>query len=170
MKVNKWVRVLVILAILALNVGCDQVSKSMIRKHMSYYSRIGFLNNHVTISKVENSGAFLSLGDSLTGPLRVITLNLLPLLAVAFGLYFIFTRLNLNRFTLLGIIMVVGGGIGNLYDRIAHGSVTDFMYINFVIFQTGVFNVADVSIMAGMFIILIQAWLEKKQVKAEEVS
>ncbi len=148
--------------VLALTIGCDQVTKSIVRHKMNYYSHIGFLNNHITLSKVENSGAFLSLGDSLSGPLRTILLNALPLLAVLFGLYFMLTR-ELNRNTLLGIILVVGGGFGNVYDRIAHGSVTDFMYINFVIFQTGVFNVADVSIMVGVFLIALQAWLERNK-------
>jgi signal peptidase II len=39
------------------------------------------------------------------------------------------------------------------------------MHINFVIFQTGVFNVADMPIMAGMFIILIHAWVVKSKEK-----
>jgi len=69
---------------------------------------------------------------------------------------------DVHRITLVGVIMIIGGGFGNIYDRIVHGSVTDFMHINFVIFQTGVFNVADMSIMAGMFIILIQSWVRKQ--------
>jgi len=162
MKSKEILRTTVILLLLALNIGCDQVTKSIVRHHLNYYSHIGFFNDHITLSKVENSGAFLSLGDSLSGPMRTVLLNALPLLAVLFGLYYILTR-ELNRYTLLGIIMVVGGGLGNIYDRIAHGSVTDFMYINFVIFQTGVFNVADISIMAGVFLILLQAWKERKK-------
>ena len=48
-----------------------------------------------------------------------------------------------------------------MYDRIIYGSVTDFLHIDFVIFQTGIFNLADVSIMAGMFLILIQSFRKK---------
>ena len=68
---------------------------------------------------------------------------------------------------LFAVILIVGGGIGNLYDRIAYGSVTDFMHIKFGVLQTGVFNVADMSIMAGMFIILFHAWFKKKPAEAE---
>jgi signal peptidase II len=161
MKSNKFLRAIVILLLLTLNIGCDQVSKSIVRHNMNFYSHVGFLHDHITISKVENTGAFLSLGDSLSGPLRMILLNIIPFMAIAFGLYFIFTK-NLNRIVLFGLILIIGGGAGNLYDRIAHGSVTDFLYINFVIFQTGVFNVADMSIMAGMLIILIYSFLKKK--------
>lgn len=65
--------------------------------------------------------------------------------------------------TAAGISFIIGGGIGNLYDRMWYGSVTDFMHINFTIFQTGIFNMADVSIMTGMFIILIQLFIKPKK-------
>jgi signal peptidase II len=162
MKVNVFLRTILVLFVLALNIGCDQVSKSIVRHKIAYYDQIDFLHHHFTLSRVENSGAFLSLGDSLSGPLKAIFLNILPLVAILFGLYFILTKTNLNRVTLFAVILIVGGGIGNLYDRVVHGSVTDFMHINFVIFQTGVFNVADMSIMAGTFIILIHAWVKRK--------
>lgn len=161
MNSKRLVRTLVILLVLGLNIGCDQVSKTIVRNNMGFYNQVGFLHNHITLSKVENTGAFLSLGDSLSGPLRMILLNIIPLLAVVFGLGYILVKQNINRVTLLGVILIIGGGFGNIYDRLVRGSVTDFMHINFIIFQTGVFNVADMSIMAGMFIILIHSWVAK---------
>jgi signal peptidase II len=168
MKAKVFVRTILILVILSINIGCDQVSKSIVRHKMSNDTYIGFLDNHISLMKVENSGAFLSLGDSLSGPLKFILLNLLPLIAVTSGLIFILIKTNLNRITLFAVILIVGGGIGNLYDRIVHGSVTDFMHINFVIFQTGIFNVADLSIMAGMFILLIHAWINRSNTEDQQ--
>jgi len=162
MKSNKLLRPLLILLVLALNIGCDQLSKAFIRHKMEIYDEYTYVHRHITIQRVENTGAFLSLGDSLKGPVKTILLNVLPLLAVLFGLYYIFAKTNLNRVTLVAIILIVGGGIGNIYDRIVHGSVTDFVHINFVIFQTGVFNVADMSIMAGSLMILFHALFKKK--------
>jgi len=169
MRSNKLVRAAIILLILILNIGCDQVSKSIVRKDMTDTQVIGFLSNHVTLEKVENTGAFLSLGDSLGGPLRYIILMILPLVAVFWGLGYILIKNNMSKYKLLGIIFIIGGGVGNLYDRVIHGSVTDFMHIDFIIFQTGVFNVADMSIMAGMFIIILDTYLTKKEEeKADE--
>jgi len=162
MKSSRLVRTLLIILVLVVNIGCDQGTKALIRHKFEYYDIVSYLHHHIIITRVENSGAFLGLGDNLTGPLRNILLNILPLIAVLFGLYYIFTKTNLNRVILVGIILIIGGGIGNIYDRIVHGSVTDFLHINFVIFQTGVFNVADMSIMAGTFMILLHAWLKKK--------
>ena len=67
----------------------------------------------------------------------------------------------MSKSMLVGISFVLGGGIGNMYDRIIHGSVTDFLHIDFVIFQTGIFNMADVSIMTGMFLILIRPFYKE---------
>ena len=71
--------------------------------------------------------------------------------------------------TILGICFVVGGGFGNIYDRLVYGSVTDFLQMNFVIVQTGIFNMADVSIMAGMFMILLEAYLKQTKFNYETV-
>lgn len=162
MQSNKITRAFVILLILAVNIACDQVSKTIVRHKMTYYQRFEYLHNHVTIQKVENTGAFLSLGDSLSGPVKTILLNILPLLAVLFGLYYVLTKTDLDNTTLIAIVLIIGGGIGNIYDRMAHGSVTDFMHIDFVLFQTGVFNVADMSITAGTIMLLLHAWFKKK--------
>jgi len=170
MKSNKFIRAAIILFILALNIGCDQVSKSIVRKDLPDNKVIGYLSNHVTLEKTENTGAFLSLGDSLGGPVKYILLMILPLAALVAALVYIIIKTNLTRSTLFGIILIIGGGVGNLYDRIIHGSVTDFMHIDFVIFQTGVFNVADMSIMAGMFIILIDSYIKKEKAKTEVVA
>lgn len=166
---NKWLRAFLILFILALNIGCDQVSKYIVRKDMHPYQELSYLGNHFNLERTENTGAFLSLGDTLGGPVHFALLVVLPVVALLLGLGYILTKTSMNKYKLLGIIFIIGGGVGNLYDRIMHGSVTDFMHIDFIIFQTGIFNVADMSIMAGMAIILIDAFLERKKEKAKEV-
>ena len=62
----------------------------------------------------------------------------------------------------VALSFAIGGGIGNIYDRIIHGSVTDFMHIDFGFFETGIFNMADVSIMVGMLLFLVQSYLKKR--------
>jgi signal peptidase II len=92
---------------------------------------------------------------------RFILLSLVPLAILGFGVGYLFTKKNLSKAMLLGFAFVIGGGIGNLYDRLVHGSVTDFMHIDFVIFQTGIFNMADVSIMTGMAIVIIGSFVDR---------
>jgi signal peptidase II len=63
-------------------------------------------------------------------------------------------KTNLNRWLVLAFAFVIGGGMGNLIDRIAYGSVTDFFQIKFGLFKTGIFNMADVSVTIGVFLLL----------------
>ncbi|MBC8984227.1 signal peptidase II [Pedobacter sp. N36a] len=151
-----------ILVIILLNVGCDQMSKSIVRERVDYYENIKVFSNYVTLTKVENSGAFLSMGDALHSGIKFVFLLLLPVAVLMAGLYFVMTRKDLSPVLVFGICCVIGGGIGNLYDRIIYGAVTDFLHIDFIVFQTGIFNAADLSIMAGMSLIIFDSFHKRK--------
>ena len=154
MTAKRIFNIVLILVVLVSNVGCDQVSKAIARNALSANQSVSFVNDHITLMKVENRGAFLSIGSALPVFLRIILLNILPLAILGLAGFYVFTKTNLSRLTTIGTCFVIGGGLGNLYDRMMYGSVTDFLHIDFVIFQTGVFNLADVSIMMGMFVIV----------------
>lgn len=151
----------ILVFLLLLNIGCDQVSKNIVRNNISEYEHISIIKDRFTLTKVENSGAFLSLGDQMPYIFRLIILSGLPILFLGYGLYFLFFKRNLPLSMQIALCFLIGGGIGNLYDRIVHGSVTDFMHLDFKIFQTGVFNFADISIMIGVGILLIQSLKNK---------
>lgn len=59
----------------------------------------------------------------------------------------------LSSFAVASSALIIGGGLSNLIDRIINqGAVIDFMNIGVGSLRTGIFNVADVAIMVGMFI------------------
>ncbi|RZK80774.1 MAG: signal peptidase II [Pedobacter sp.] len=153
MKSKITIRISILLLIL-LNIGCDQVTKSIARNGLEYHQQVPVIKNYFTLVKVENSGAFLSSGDNWPAPIKFALLNLLPVVIMIYGIFFLMTKIEIDRLIMVGVSCIVGGGIGNLYDRMVHGSVTDFMHMDFLLFQTGVFNVADLSIMLGIFILL----------------
>jgi len=154
---SRIIRSVVIFSILVMNIGCDQISKRIVRQQVYEYQEISIIKNYVTLTKVENEGAFLSLGQRLPDAVRFTLLTLLPLIVLGFGVGFLFVKRNLPKPLLLGFAFVMGGGIGNIYDRLMYGSVTDFLHIDFGIFQTGIFNMADVSIMMGVLIVLLDS-------------
>lgn len=162
-------RGLIILVILVVDIGLDQLSKIYVRKHFNFYEVLyPFKSEHFQLVRTENTGAFLSLGDSLGNPWRFILLTLLPAGVLLFGLLYVLLKNNLNKLNALGIVLVLAGGFGNLYDRWVYHSVTDFMFIKFSWAQTGVFNVADMSIMAGVGILLVQSFLKDRQIKNQK--
>ncbi|SEO76226.1 signal peptidase II [Mucilaginibacter gossypiicola] len=161
-------RILGIVLILVVSIALDRVTKIYVRNHIHISDNIFVIKNFFTILHAENTGAFLSLGDSLQNPWKFILLSLLPLLALAFGVFYVMLKPSIGKLTTIGIVLVIAGGAGNLYDRMLYGSVTDFMHMNFGIFQTGVFNVADVSIMIGMGLILLESWQKDRKAKKEQ--
>lgn len=153
---NKIIRNLIIILIVIANIGCDQISKKVVRDSVEPGDRIEIINQNFLLMNVENDGAFLSFGSDFSPVLRKILLLGLPLLMLVGVLFYLFSQAKLPKVALIGWSFVIGGGIGNMYDRIKFGSVTDFLFIDLGgIFRTGVFNMADVSIMVGMgFLIL----------------
>jgi signal peptidase II len=155
------IRAALIVLVIVINVGCDQFSKQIVRHAVYPYESIHLLDNHLTVTRVENSGAFLSAGDSLPQSTKNIFLSLIPLIAILAGIVYVFTKPGISNNMLAGFCFVIGGGVGNLFDRISYGSVTDFLFIKFGIFQTGIFNLADVSIMTGVFILFLQLFSKR---------
>ena len=153
---NIFSRNLIILLIVIANVGCDQFSKKMVRNSVAPGDHIEIINQNFLLMNVENDGAFLSWGTDFPPLLKNILLLGLPLLMLIGVLVYLLFQTNLSKLTLVGWSFVIGGGIGNMYDRIKFGSVTDFLFIDLGgVCKTGVFNMADVSIMVGMgFLIL----------------
>lgn len=154
MKLSGLFKRLIIVLLVLCNFSCDQFSKSVVREKIEYYEVIRPFGNLLSLTKVENTGAFLSAGSSLPSLFRSVFLIILPLLFLIYGLYLVLTKNGLPLLILTGWCFVIGGGVGNLADRIIHGSVTDFLHLDLGVLQTGIFNFADVSIMAGLIMIL----------------
>lgn len=137
-----------------LNVGCDQLSKELVRKHVEPMDYIQVVNDNFILTNVENTGAMLGFGQSLPPTLKMIFLQGIPLIVLLILLTRTIQKSNLNRWLALAFAFVIGGGIGNLIDRIAYGSVTDFFLVKLGFIKTGIFNMADVSVTIGVFLLL----------------
>jgi len=166
MRNSVFFRNIILLIILCSNLACDQWSKSIARSELRYDEQIKLLNDRLTLVKVENTGAFLSFGDSMPEWVRFVFLSLFPLMVLAAGMYYLFSNKHLPKTYAVGLCFVIGGGAGNIYDRLLHGSVTDFLHLDLGIFQTGVFNLADVSIMLGMLMLLCQTFIKRTVVSS----
>lgn len=156
MRFNRWLRYAAFFLLISANIGCDQLSKSVVRRNLDYHESIPVWENKIILTKVENTGAFLSLGASLPPSTKKYVFLALPALALLFAFGWLFFQKNLNRTTLFSVCCLIGGGIGNLIDRFLHGSVTDFLYLHFGVFHTGIFNAADLSITLGTCMLLGQ--------------
>ncbi|QKJ31120.1 signal peptidase II [Mucilaginibacter mali] len=169
LKISAPVRIILIAAIIMLNIGCDQVSKHIVRENIGEYQNISLLYNHFTLTKVENTGAFLSLGDSISPKLKFVLLTLIPVLVLVFAVGYLMVKKNLPKIPLIAACFIIGGGIGNIYDRLLYNSVTDFMHLRFGFLQTGIFNMADVSVSLGVIIMFVWYYIAGKNLGKADV-
>jgi signal peptidase II len=138
-------------------VGCDQVSKSAARAYLSTGVTQSFLAGSLRLQLVENPGSFLSLGASLPQNLRF-TLFTGAVAIVLIGLVCasLFAR-RLGPWRFVALAFIAGGGISNLIDRLIYGGlVTDFLNVGIGPFRTGIFNVADMAILAGALLLFLR--------------
>jgi len=159
---KSWIQSGFIIFLVLLNIGCDQLSKNIVRKQVDAYEIIELVDENFILTKVENKGAMLGFGQNLPTWLKIPLLQVIPIVVLFFLLISILRKKNLNKWMALAFSCVIGGGIGNLIDRIAYGEVTDFFHINFGIFKTGIFNMADVSVTVGVVLILVLTIRHKK--------
>ncbi|CAD5293415.1 Lipoprotein signal peptidase (fragment) [Imperialibacter sp. 89] len=86
MKPKGILRTLIILTILSSNIACDQISKNIARQTIDDNEQIGLINSYLTLTKVENTGAFLSVGHNLPSPIKSLLLTVLPLVVLGLAL------------------------------------------------------------------------------------
>jgi signal peptidase II len=150
-------RIVVVMLTLSSCVGCDQVSKSAARSWLHAGVTESLFADSLRLQLMENPGSFLSLGASLPEHLRF-TLFTAAVAVLLAGLVFasLFARrLSTSRF--IALALVAGGGISNLIDRLLNdGRVTDFLNVGIGSLRTGIFNPADMAIMAGVLLLVLR--------------
>tara|TARA_B100000965_G_scaffold59552_1_gene45597 strand:- start:1125 stop:1613 length:489 start_codon:yes stop_codon:yes gene_type:complete len=155
---NKFRHILITLIVL-LSISIDQISKIWVRNNFESYNETSIIGDIFTLIKVENTGAFLGMGSELSEIPRVFLLIILPVVVLISITIYTYTDKTLDKISIIGFSLIIGGGIANIFDRIVYGSVTDFLYINLGgIFKTGIFNIADLSVTTGMILILISSF------------
>ena len=154
---------LYILLLIFLNIGADQYTKYIVREKVVPGTRTEIVGELLQLMNVENSGAFLGMGSESNPTIKLIFLLMVPTLVLGFVLYYLFTNKSLDRLTTTGLCCIVGGGLANLFDRFLYGSVTDFLFMDFSVARTGIFNIADLSVTTGMVLILIATLKEKNR-------
>ena len=129
----------------------DRLTKSLVNAQIPFGTELSVIDHVVGITNVRNSGA--AFGVAPAGA----TLFLVASVLVAIGLVVYVARNPITDWTSLVLGLILGGTLGNGYDRIFHGTVTDFINFHF----WPVFNVADASISIGV-VLMIAGYLLRR--------
>ena len=152
------------------NITLDQISKFWVRASIEANSITQIIGDFLTLRNVENKGAFLGMGSDLGDAAKLILLLIVPAIVLSFVVIHMVKEKNMDKLSTIGFSCVVGGGIANVFDRFAYGSVTDFLHIDLGFTQTGIFNIADMSVTTGMILILWASFFNKKKTLTEETA
>ncbi len=156
--------------VLATSVGCDQATKHIATKHLMSAPGHSFLWDTFRLQYAENKGAFLSLGAALPDGMRFWVLTVIVGVLLVGILGYTVMNAKLVAAQVVGYALIVGGGLSNWVDRATRGGVVvDFMNMGIgPVLRTGVFNVADLAILAGIAVLMIHGWIHDRQQKLLE--
>jgi signal peptidase II len=144
--------------VILLTVGCDQGTKAIARSYLKDGKVVSLLGGVLVMRYVENQGAFLSLGAWLPGHIRRVILIAIPLAILAGVVMYVVGKKGIRVLLAMGLSCIAGGGADNLLDRVVRGGkVGDFLNLGFGALRSGIFNVADLCIMLGCLLLIIEA-------------
>lgn len=133
----------------------DQISKQIVVQSLVQHQSIEVLPDFFSISYIHNRGAVFGLGSTFATPYLSWLLSLLSVVSLVVILAY-FLRVNAtNRRLYTGLALVLGGAMGNLYDRLKNGYVVDFIDVHWFQHHWPTFNLADSAICIGVGLLLL---------------
>ena len=139
----------------------DIVSKNFIQNKIMYGEKVE-ITSFFSLVHFQNPGAAFSfLSDQ--GGWQIYFLITISLLAVLY-IPWLINQYKKNILIVIGLLLILGGAIGNLYDRVSYGYVIDFIYLHFAEFYWPAFNVADSAISLGVLLFLYGSFKSYKKI------
>jgi signal peptidase II len=154
-----------ILSIVVVCVALDQVTKYIAIQTLKETRNVHvYLGDLFRLQYAENTGAFLSLGSTLSdGPRFWLLTGLNMVILTVVGFVVLFKR-HISTSTVIALTLILSGGIGNLIDRIGRdGRVVDFMNMGIGGLRTGIFNIADLAIVGGLVVLIAMEILHARR-------
>lgn len=144
--------ILIVLAIFL----TDNRIKQYIEDNKEMHKSEKILNGNIILERYHNKGAMLNLMQNNAKAVKVICSTLLGLLLLFFA---VILPKKGNHLLKLGLSLVLGGALSNVYERFKRGYVVD--YFSFKFLKKIVFNISDICIFLGSFFIAVYSFLKK---------
>ena len=163
-KRKGFILLIIVILISGLNFAADRITKIYAVNHIKGEGTIEVVGDLFIMHYAENDGAFLGFGGNMPKPVKSVLLVLLPLIIVLAAVFYTAFSWNLPRGQLISLSCVIGGGMGNLWDRIFNGGIViDFLNFGIGSLRTGILNVADLSVTFGALAFVILMFRDEKK-------
>ena len=138
----------------------DQIIKLIVTKNMTISQEIKIIPNFFSIYYIENTGAAFSILGNKT-----ILLIIVSILCLIFLKNYVKTLKEITTLKIISLGIMLGGILGNLFDRLVYKVVIDYLSFDIFGYSFPVFNLADIGITVGAFLLIISLFKEEKIAK-----
>jgi signal peptidase II len=139
----------------------DRVTKWIVAKDISLHDGIQVIPGFFRLTHVENSGAAFGLFSESPAQWKVAMLVLFSIVALVVVSALLWRNSHAITTTGIGLALILGGAVGNLWDRLLNGRVVDFLLFYIGRYQWPAFNIADSAIVCGAGLLVIEILFAK---------
>ena len=133
----------------------DYISKIYVVRHIEYGLSISVIRGFFNIVDIHNRGVAFGFMSNLPEAYRLVFLCGISLIVFLIIIYLILFGRQRNPIYILGLSLLGGGALGNLYGRIFKGYVVDFLDFHIKHYHYPAFNFADSFITIGIFLLIL---------------
>ncbi|HEY6370587.1 MAG TPA: signal peptidase II [Candidatus Sulfotelmatobacter sp.] len=134
----------------------DRWTKRLVAAHVAMYTHIQIIPGFFRITHTENTGAAFSLFADSPSHWKTGLLIGFSLIAMVIVSVLLWKQVRALTLTGIALSLILGGAVGNLWDRMASGRVVDFLLFYVKQYQWPVFNLADSAIVVGASLLVIE--------------
>lgn len=157
------IRYIILVAVSALVLVLDQVTKVYIDKTMALHTSIPVIDGLFNITYLRNKGAAFGI---LANSVYRLPFFLLISSAAAVVILVVIKRLRDDqKLSAISLSLIFSGALGNLIDRVRLGEVIDFLDVHWQGHHWPAFNIADSAICVGVFLLAIEMFIEERKEK-----
>ena len=155
------------LLIVIIIVVLDRWTKHLVAQRIRLYAHIQVIPGFFRLTHTENTGAAFSLFADSTAPWKTGLLVGFSVIALIVVSVLLWKNDHAHFATGVGLSLIMGGALGNLWDRLARGRVVDFLLVYVKQYQWPVFNLADSAIVVGAGLLIVEILFAKSHGQAE---
>lgn len=127
----------------------DMLVKLIVKNNLLLGKRNVIIKNLFYLTYVKNTGAAFSIFENNTFFIIIVTILIIC------GLMYYVVKYRLDKYEVMGYGIILGGAFGNLLDRVLYGYVIDYIDVIIFGYDYPIFNIADIAIVVGVFILFI---------------
>jgi len=144
------------LLLVAATLTLDRWTKAFIRDRFALNESISIIDGFFDITYVRNTGVAFGIFSSISSPAKSVLLSVFTACAAVVVITYSVRNPARNRLLQVALALILGGALGNLYDRLAYGYVVDFLEFYARSYHWPSFNIADSAISTGVALLALE--------------